>query len=191
MTTGHVLGYARVSTEKQNLDRQLDTLNAEGVDRIFTDKMSGKRNDRPGFAELLDYARAGDTIVVASLDRLGRSLSGIIATVAELKERGIHLRSIKESIDTSTAVGQMLLGIFGSLAEYEHSLIAERAEEAREAARKRGKQTGRPRALTPSQVRQARTLRDAGETIVDIMASLGCSRATLYRALQQEPATTG
>jgi DNA invertase Pin-like site-specific DNA recombinase len=155
-------------------------------DRIFTDKASGKREDREGLAAALKYVREGDTLVVVALDRLGRSLSGIIRTLAELNERGVLLRSLREGIDTSTATGRMIAGIFGSLAEYEHSLINERAEAAREAARARGKQTGRPRALTPDQVRQAQRLRTAGESIADIQATLGCARSTLYRALGQE-----
>ena len=125
MTT---IGYARVSTRHQTTDQQLDALTAAGAEKLFTDVMSGTRDDRPGLAEMLAYVREGDTVIVVALDRLGRSLPGIIRTVAELTEHGVHLRSLRESIDTSTAVGHMLVGIFGALAEYERTLIAERAE---------------------------------------------------------------
>jgi len=128
------LGYARVSTSHQTLDQQHDALNAAGVERIFDDKMSGTRADRPGLAALLDYARDGDTVTVVALDRLGRSLSGIVKTVEDLHGRGILLRSLREGIDYSTAVGRMVAGIFASLAEYERTLINERAAAAREAS---------------------------------------------------------
>jgi DNA invertase Pin-like site-specific DNA recombinase len=155
------------------------------ADRIYVDKMPGKRDDHPGLAALLDYAREGDTVVVIALDRLGRSLSGIIRTLDELQRRGVMLRSLREGIDYSTAVGQMVAGIFAALAQYEHALTSERADAAREAARARTKQTARPRSLTPDQVRQARRLREAGESIADIQATLGCARSTLYRALSE------
>lgn len=188
MEQGHLLGYARVSTQRQTLNQQLDELRRVGVleSRIYVDKMSGKRDDRPGLAALLDYAREGDTVVVIALDRLGRSLSGIIRTLGELTERGVIIRSLREGIDYSTPTGRMVAAIFAALAEYEHTLINERAEAAREAARARGKQTGRPRVLTPDQVRQAQRLRDAGESIADIRATLGCARSTLYRALAED-----
>lgn len=183
MTT---IGYARVSTDRQSLDQQRDALNAAGVERIFTDKRSGARDDREGLAALLDYARAGDVVVVVALDRLGRSLSGIIRTVETLLARDVHLRSLRESIDTTTAVGHMLIGIFGSLAQYERTLINERSAAAREAARARGKAVGRPKALTTDQARQVRALRDAGEAVPALCATFGVSRASVYRALAEE-----
>lgn len=177
------LGYARVSTSHQTLDQQHDALNAAGVERTFTDRMTGTRDDRPGLAELLDYAREGDTVVVVALDRLGRSLAGIVRNVEHLRTRGILLRSLREGIDYSTSAGRMVGGIFASLAEYERELINERAAVAREAARARGKQTGRPRALTADQVRVARRMRDAGESVATVCATLRVGRSTLYRAL--------
>src|SRR6476660_7407226 len=103
----HLLGYARVSTKKQSTDQQLDALVAAGVDaeRIYTDVLSGSRNDRPGLVALLDYAREGDTIVVVALDRLGRSLSHMVQTINDLQQRGVNLRSLREGIDFSTATG--------------------------------------------------------------------------------------
>lgn len=177
------LGYARVSTDHQSLDQQHDALTAAGVDRVFTDKISGTRDDRPGLAGLLDYAREGDTVVVVALDRLGRSLAGIVRTVETLNERGVLLRSLREGIDYSTAVVRMVAGIFAALAEYERELIHERAAVARQAARARSKQTGRPRALTPDQVRIARRMREAGEPVSVICTALKVARSTLYRAL--------
>jgi DNA invertase Pin-like site-specific DNA recombinase len=177
------LGYARVSTGHQSLDQQRDALDAAGVERIFEDVMSGARDDRPGLAALLDYAREGDVVTVVALDRLGRSLSGIIRTVDTLRERGIVLRSLREGIDYSTAVGRMVAGIFASLAEYERALINERAAAAREAARTRGRPVGRKPVLSPEQTALVRRMRDGGESISTLMATFGASRATIYRAL--------
>lgn len=180
------LGYARVSTMHQTLDQQIDALRQAGVERIFEDKMSGARDDRPGLAALLDYARDGDTVTVVALDRLGRSLSGIIRTIEDLRERGIVLRSLREGIDYSTPVGRMVAGIFASLAEYERALINERAAAAREAARTRGRPVGRKPALSPEQVALARRMRASGESIGTLVATLGASRATIYRALSDD-----
>lgn len=178
------LGYARVSTSHQSLNQQHDVLNAAGVDRIFDDVMSGAREDRPGLAALLDYAREGDTVTVVALDRLGRSLSGIVRTIEDLRERGIGLRSLREGIDYGTAVGRMVAGIFASLAEYERELINERAAAAREARRARGASVGRKPKLTPDQVALAKRMRASGESIGTLIETLGASRATIYRALE-------
>ncbi|MCD2191660.1 recombinase family protein [Actinomycetospora soli] len=183
--TGVLLGYARVSTERQSLDQQLDALAAAGVEpeRVWTEKASGKRDDRPQLAALLAYAREGDTVVVWRLDRLGRSLSHIVRTVADLTERGVHVRSITDGADSSTSTGRMMIGILATLAEYERELINERAAIAREARAARGKPVGRPSALTDDQTRQLRVLRAAGETIPALVQQFGVSRATVYRAL--------
>jgi DNA invertase Pin-like site-specific DNA recombinase len=178
------LGYVRVSTAHQTNDRQYDALTEFGVDKVFADKISGAKFDRKGLNELLAYARPGDVVVVASLDRLGRSLSQVVSTANDLHERGIVLKTIKESIDYSTSVGRMLAGIFGSLAEYERALINERAADARAAAAARGKQTGRPAKLDVDQARQLRSLRAAGESVADLCRSFKVSRATVYRALE-------
>lgn len=178
-----VIGYARVSTAHQVNDRQLDALTEAGAARVFEDKVTGVRFDRKGLDALLDYAREGDTVIVASLDRLGRSLSEVIRTADDLLKRGIVLRTLKESIDYSTAVGQMIAGIFGSLAQYERVLINERAAEARAAAKARGKQTGRPKRLSDDQARQLRALHAGGESVADLCKSFTVSRATVYRVL--------
>jgi len=181
------VGYIRVSSEQQTHDAQRDALTALGVERIFADKASGGRQDRPGYLDLLAYVRPGDVIVVTSLDRFGRSLSGIVNTVADLATRQVHIRTIRESIDTSTDVGRLLMGIFGSLAEYERTLIRERASVARAAARARGKHVGRPRAMTREQELDALALRQAGRSAADIVRNLGVSRSTLYRLLAAHP----
>ncbi len=166
-----ILGYARVSTTHQTNDRQHDALTEFGVDKVFTDKVSGAKWDRAGLKSLLEYAREGDVVVVASLDRFGRSLSQVVATVNELNERGIVLKSIRESIDYSTSVGRMLAGVFAALAEYERELIHERASDARAAVAARGKQTGRPPRLDVDQARQLRSLHAAGESVADCAAA--------------------
>lgn len=180
------VGYARVSTDHQSLEAQHDALTAAGCGRIFTDKLSGTRDDGPGLAALLDHTRAGDVVVVVALDRLGRSLSGVIHTVERLTESGVLLRSLREGIDYSTATGRMLAGIFASLAAYERELMHERAAAAREAARARGRHTGRPFRLSDAQARQVRSLRGSGESIAEVVRSFGVSRATIYRALRQD-----
>lgn len=142
------------------------------------DQLSGVRDDRPGLAAPLDYARTDDTVVVVALDRLGRSLSGIIRTVETLTEAGVLLCSLREGIDYSTVTGRMLAGIFAALAAYERELMHERA-----AAKAHGRHTGRPPKLTEAQGRQIRALRGRGESISDLVAGYGVSRATIYRAL--------
>jgi DNA invertase Pin-like site-specific DNA recombinase len=184
---GQLIGYVRVSTSKQTTDQQRDALEAAGVTRIFEDTMSGAKTDRPGLKALLEYARAGDTITVVALDRLGRSMTHVILTIEELQARGVLVRSLREGVDFSQPLGKMLAGIFAAMAEYERNLIKERADAAREAARARGKQTGRPRSLDNAQVEQAWSLRTAGFGPTEIATVLKCSRATVYRALSLKP----
>lgn len=176
------LGYVRVSTTQQSLDQQHDALDGVGVERIFEDRMSGARNDRPGLLALLDYAREGDIVSVVALDRLGRSTIHVLQTIRDLHAQGIVVRSIRENLDFSTPVGQAVAAIMSALAEMERELIRERAAAAREAARVRGRHVGRPRALTDDQVELARRMRDAGESIPVIAQTLNTSRATIYRA---------
>jgi len=179
------LGYARVSGSSQTTNQQLDALNEVKVDRIFEDVMSGARDDRPGLRELLGYAREGDVVVVVALDRLGRSLTHIVRTLDELRTRGILVRSLREGIDTSTSTGRMVAGIFASLAEYERSLIIERAAAARAAAIARGQRAGRKPVLSDEQVAIAQRMRKNGESIKSIaLAFPTASRSTLYRVTQ-------
>src|ERR1700720_2139791 len=148
--TGAQLGYARVSTGHQSLDQQLDALTAAGVNpkRVYRDKLSGTstREQRPGLAALLDYARPGDAIVVVGIDRLGRNAAEVMTTIRELGERNIVLRSLREGIDTSNATGRMVAGVLASLAELELELGRERRTAARDARRARGQSIGRPKA---------------------------------------------
>lgn len=181
--TGQLIGYIRVSTDHQTHDAQRDALEALGVSRIFADKMSGARDDRTGYLALLDYVRPGDKIVVVALDRLGRSLTTIVNTVSELGKRGIYVRTLRESIDTSTSVGRMLAGLFASLAEYERELIAERARVARLAAAARGKRPGRPRKLDDTAVRMLLASHREGLSVSDLMAQFKLSRASVYKIL--------
>ena len=185
--TGTQLGYARVSTEHQSLDQQVDALAAAGVEsnRVYSDKLSGTstRQQRPGLAALLDYAREGDAIVVVGIDRLGRNAAEVMTTIRELGERGIVLRSLREGIDTSNATGRMVAGVLASLAELELELGHERRTAARDARRARGQAIGRPKALDPSKVALAQRMHASGESATTIAATLGVSRATIYRIL--------
>lgn len=182
------LGYARVSTADQNLDRQLDALEAAGCERVFSDRVSGKLADRPALKELLAYMRAGDTLVVTKLDRLGRSLANLIELSSTLQEQGVGLRVLEQGIDTTTAVGRMFFHIIGAIAEFERELIVERTNDGLAAARARGRVGGRKRKLSPEKLATARKLYDERElTVQQIADVVGCSRATLYRELNTEP----
>jgi DNA invertase Pin-like site-specific DNA recombinase len=193
--TGTQLGYARVSTAHQSLDQQADALTAAGVDatRIYTDRLSGSstREQRPGLAALLDYAREGDAIVVVGIDRLGRNAAEVMSTIRDLGERGIVLRSIREGIDTSNASGRMVAGVLASLAELELELGRERRTAARDARRARGQYIGRPKALDQSKMSLAQRMHASGESASIIAATLGVSRATVYRALADEGGSEG
>ena len=187
--TGTQLGYARVSTAHQSLDQQMDALTAAGVDgtRVYTDKLSGTstRQQRPGLAALLDYARQGDAIVVVGIDRLGRNAAEVMTTIRDLGERGIVLRSLREGIDTSNASGRMVAGVLASLAELELELGRERRSAAREARRARGQHIGRPKSLDSSKAALAQRMHASGESASTIAAALGVSRATVYRVLAE------
>jgi DNA invertase Pin-like site-specific DNA recombinase len=178
-----LIGYARVSTEDQTTDPQTDALVAAGCARIFTETASGALRQRPELVAALDYAREGDVLVVAKLDRLGRSLAHLIETVATLAERGIGLRSLAEGIDTTSAAGRLLLHVLGSIAEFERDLIRERTHAGLSAARTRGRTGGRPVTMTPDKINAARALITAGGTATAAAAAIGVSRATLYRHL--------
>ncbi len=192
VATGTQLGYARVSTGHQSLDQQVDALMSAGVDgaRVYSDKLSGTstREQRPGLAALLDYAREGDAIVVSGIDRLGRNAAEVMTTIRELGERGIVLRSLREGIDTSNATGRMVAGVLASLAELELELGRERRSAAREARRARGQAIGRPKALDASKAALAKRMHTSGESASTIAATLDVSRATVYRALNEQQA---
>jgi DNA invertase Pin-like site-specific DNA recombinase len=178
------IGYARVSTDDQNLDLQRDALNSAGCEQIFTDQVSGTRARRPGLEQALSHLRAGDTLVVWRLDRLGRSLRHLIDTVTDLQEKGIGFKSLTESIDTTTSGGKLVFHIFGALAEFEREIIRERTQAGLQAARARGKTGGRPKALTEKQVAMLRQLAaDPNRSVEEICQTLGISRMTFYRYL--------
>jgi DNA invertase Pin-like site-specific DNA recombinase len=180
------IGYARVSTGEQTLDLQLDALKSAGCGTVYQETASGAKADRPVLEEVLTYLRNGDTLVVWRLDRLGRSLRHLIEVVAVLAERGIGFKSLTEQIDTTTPGGKLIFHVFGALAEFERDLIRERTQAGLAAARARGRLGGRPKKLTDAkQLELARALYDGGQTnIATICATLGISRATLYRYLK-------
>jgi DNA invertase Pin-like site-specific DNA recombinase len=153
---GQRVGYARISGASQNLDGQTDTLTAAGCEKIFADTASGKLAERPELTLCLGYLRAGDTLVVWRLDRLGRSLRHLVETVNALADRGVAFACLHEGIDTTTSTGRLVFHIFAALAEFERELIAERAAVGRAAARARGRRGGRPGKLSPKQVAVAR-----------------------------------
>src|SRR5919199_4126085 len=176
-----LIGYARVSTDEQNLDLQLSALNQAGCEQIYTDKVSGTKAKRPGLEQALSHLRSGDTLVVWRLDRLGRSLRHLIDTVTELQEKGIEFKSLSESIDTRTSGGKLVFHIFGALAEFEREIIRERTNAGLAAARARGRKGGPKYKLTPKQVAIARRLWDSHTPVKEICQTLGISRATFYR----------
>src|SRR3954465_2692981 len=188
-----LIGYARVSTLDQTLALQQDALTAAGCEQLYTDIVSGSVTTRPGLTQALSHLRSGDTLVVWRLDRLGRSLRHLIDTVTGLQERGIGFKSLQESIDTTTSGGRLVFNIFGSLAEFEREIIRERTQAGLTAARARGRNGGRPKALSESKAEMARQLYlDRTHSINEICQTLGISRTTFYRYVKpqdQEPTT--
>lgn len=179
---GDVLGYARVSTGDQDVAGQTMRLEQAGAIRVFTDVRSGKTMDRPGLAELLAYARKGDTLAVVRLDRLGRSLAELLSTVAILKKRGVALLSLEEKIDTSSAAGELIFHVFGAIAHFERRLIAERTKDGIAAARAKGKKPGR-QPVHPEKVAAALKLVAAGLSPTEAGRQVGLGRATVYREM--------
>jgi DNA invertase Pin-like site-specific DNA recombinase len=183
-----LIGYARVSTNDQNLDMQKDELKRAGCKRICTDVASGAKSERPGLTEALGYAREGDTLVVWKLDRVGRSLGHLIDTVRVLQERRVGFRSLHENIDTTTTAGKLIFHVFGALADFERDLIRERTNAGLTAARARGRKGGRRPVLDHKQHVVLQSLaRDRSNSPAAICATLRISRATFYRYAKRTP----
>src|SRR3954469_19456222 len=177
-----LIGYARVSILDQTLALQQDALTAAGCEQLYTDTISGSVTERPGLTQALSHLRMGDTLVVWRLDRLGRSLAHLIDTIRQLQERGIGFRSLQEQLDTTTSGGKLVFHVFGALAELERDLIRERTHAGLAAARARGRLFGRPKVLSPQQVKQLQSLaQDERNTVAEICQTLEISRATYYR----------
>jgi DNA invertase Pin-like site-specific DNA recombinase len=175
------IGYARVSTGDQSLDLQLDALKKSGCKRIFTDQASAMKDDRPGLSDALSHLRHGDVLVIWKLDRLGRTVKGLVAFVADLQGRGVQFQSLTDNIETSTPAGRFFFHIMASLAQMERELLAERTQAGLAAARRRGRVGGRKRRMTPGKVESARTLLKDGMSRQDVARNLGVSIPTLYR----------
>lgn len=189
-----LIGYARVSTQDQTLDLQTDALARASCEKIFTDTTSGSKSDRPGLQDAMNHLRAGDTLIVWRLDRLGRTLKHLIAHITDLSEKGIGFKSLQESIDTTTSGGKLIFHIFGALAEFEREIIRERTNAGLQAARARGRFGGRPTSQSrdPKKIALARKLHSEGNTPVqEICATLHIGRSTLYRYLQHDKSVVG
>jgi DNA invertase Pin-like site-specific DNA recombinase len=180
---GLPIGYARVSTDDQNLNLQLDALKKADCDRVFADKVSDARLSRSGLDDALSHLRAGDTLVVWKLDRLGRSVKGLVDLVNALESRDVHFRSLTDGIDTKTPAGRFFFHIMASLAQMERELIVERTHAGLAAARKLGRVGGRKRRMTDSKIKAARRLLAGGTPPRDVAENLGVSVPTLYRWL--------
>ena len=181
------IGYARVSTLEQNLNLQVDALEKAGCEKIVTDEVSGSVAERPGLSQLKDTLRAGDTLVVWRLDRLGRTLRHLIEWVNDLEAKGIGFESLQESINTTTSSGKLVFHLFGALAEFERNLIRERTQAGLAAARARGRQGGRPEKLSKQQQQMALDLyHRKAHTVTDICKMMGISRYTFYEYLKKK-----
>ncbi len=176
------IGYARVSTTDQHLHLQHDALQAAGCERLFSDTVSGARMDRPGLTAALSACRAGDTLVVWKLDRLGRSLPHLVEIVQDLDARGVGFTSLQEQMDTTTSGGKLIFHIFASLATFERDLIRERTNAGLAAARARGRHGGRPKGVDQKKQKAALALKkDASYSIREICEIVGISRNTYYK----------
>lgn len=182
-----LIGYARVSTDDQNLNLQHDALKNAGCERIFDDQITGSKIQRPGLEAALEFAREGDVFVVWRLDRLSRSLKDLIEMVALLDSKKIGLRSLHESIDTSSSSGKLIFHIFGALAEFERNLIRERTSAGLKAARARGRMGGRPKKLNAEKAKLACDLyNQQTRTIKQICELVGVSKPTLYKYINSK-----
>ena len=181
-----VFGYARVSTEQQNLDRQLDMLQKYGVDFIYNEKMTGTKRNRPELEKLLERLTEGDTVVVESLSRLGRSTKDLIWLMETFNSKGVNLVSLKESIDTTTSTGKLLFTLMSAIAQFERDVIADRTREGLNSAHARGRKGGRPR-TDSEKLRKAIKLYNTQQySLAEIEDMTGVKRSTLYRGIRSK-----
>ena len=181
-----IIGYARVSTQEQNLDRQLDNLKARGCERIYQEKMTGTKADRPELGKMLDILREGDTLVVDSFSRLSRSTKDLLGIVERLNATGVNLISLKEQLDTTTSTGKMMLTMLSALSQFERDVIAERTVDGLKAARARGRKGGRPKAGSEKAKAQAMALYQANAmSNKEIADTVKVSTATLSRWIKE------
>lgn len=179
----YIFGYARVSTEQQNLDRQLDALNKYGVDIIFNEKMTGTKRNRPELSKMLDRLTEGDTVVVESLSRLGRSTKDLIELVDLFEKKKVHFVSLKEQIDTSSPTGKFLFTLMSAISQFERDVIAERTKEGLRSARARGRLGGRPKTDVTSINKAIKLYNTRQYSIKEIEELTGVKKSTLYRHL--------
>lgn len=184
-----LIGYMRVSSvdDRQSVDLQRDALLAAGVDErhLYSDKASGARDDRPGLKACLEFLKAGDTLVVWKLDRLGRSLTNLLAIITDLKNRGVAFRSLTEQMDTTTPHGELLFSLFGALAQYERALTRERVMAGLAAARRRGRHGGRPPSIDAETIEQITDALNAGASKASVCRSFKVPRSTLIGTLDR------
>ena len=178
-----LIGYARISTDDQNLDLQLDALKAAGCYQVCTDQLSGAAKHRPGLEEAFKYLRPGDTLVVWKLDRLGRTVKGLVDLVEELQAKEIQFKSLTDGIDTSTTAGRFFFHVMAAMAQMERELIKERTKAGLAAAKARGRTGGRKKVMDESKIAAAKKLLEAGTPATEVAKNLGVGRATLYRAI--------
>lgn len=178
-----VFGYARVSTEQQNLNRQIDALKKYGCDLIFNEKMTGTKKERPELSKMIDRMTEGDTVVIESLSRLGRSTKDLIELTELFQSKGVHLISLKEAIDTSTSTGKLLFTLMSAIAQFERDVIADRTREGLRSARARGRTGGRPKADADAVKKAIKLYNTKQYSIKEIEELTGVKKSTLYRNL--------
>lgn len=181
-----IIGYARVSTSGQNLDGQCDNLQQAGCERIYSEKISGVKTQRPELERMLDALREGDTVIITELTRLGRSVKELFAIIERVHEAGASIKSLRETwLDTTTPQGNLLFTIFAGLSQFERDLIRQRTKSGLEAARARGRKGGRPKVSSGKVETALKMYESKLHTIEEITVATGISRATLYRAIEE------
>lgn len=178
------IGYARVSTADQNLDLQIDGLKSASCKKIFSEKISSRKSERPELTKMLEQLREGDCLVVWKLDRIARSVHELTTFVRQLESLGVDFQSIQDGINTSTKEGRFFFHVMCSVAEFERDIISARTKAGLEAARKRGRTGGKPRSLSDEQIKSAKKLIEAGEPISAVARTLKVNRSTIYRNIK-------